>query len=66
MTSLFSTMGPLRHCGANCKTLKQTPYSDNKASGAEWGRGGEIKSKLMLIKCSNVKCRFSEEEFQNK
>jgi hypothetical protein len=30
------------------------------------GMGGGIKSKLGLIKCSDVKSRFSEEEFQNK
>jgi len=30
-----STIDPFKHCGANCKTLKQTPYSDNKASGTE-------------------------------
>jgi len=28
--------------------------------------GGGIKNKFVLIKYSDVKCRFSEEEFQNK
>ena len=61
---------PFKHSdivgGTNCKTLKQTPYSDNKTSEVVGGRGREIKSKLVPIKCSELKCRFSEEEVQNK